>query len=175
MACIDWINILQSLLPLRGSVVQRVKALGTLTGYVFITERQKTVYRVDRERFFDMHRLVHVASIAWLHRRGVWASFTQAVVDRLEEVVPWGGHEGKELWALYISHALHATGLEDTVNRIGTSSLLDRVGTCQASLGQYVAAEVSYSKALLSRRDVLGPEHLDTLTSMGNLAQVLDS
>jgi len=39
MACIDRINIPQSLLPLRGSLVQQAKALRTLTGYAFIIER----------------------------------------------------------------------------------------------------------------------------------------
>ncbi|ETN44091.1 uncharacterized protein HMPREF1541_10956 [Cyphellophora europaea CBS 101466] len=39
VACIDRIGIAQSLLPLDGSVVQRVKAIGTLKGYAFITER----------------------------------------------------------------------------------------------------------------------------------------
>jgi tetratricopeptide (TPR) repeat protein len=175
IACIDRINIPQSLLPLRGSEVQRVKAFGTLTGYAFITERQQTVQAVDRERFFDMHRLVHVASTVWLHRYGEWASSAHAVVDRLEEVVPWGGHEGKEVWTPYLSHAVHAAGHEDTVKGIAIASLLDRVGRCQISLGQYVAAELSYRQALSSSREVLGHEHPSTLGSMNNLALVLDN
>jgi tetratricopeptide (TPR) repeat protein len=174
IACIDRINIPQSLLPLRGSAVQRVKALGTLTGYAFITERQQTMQGVDRERFFDMHRLVHVASIAWLHKHGEWASSAHAVVNRLEELVPWGGHEGKEVWAPYLPHAVHATGHEDTVKSIAIAPLLHRVGRCQKSLGQYAAAEVSHRQASLLRKEALGPEHPDTLTSMSNLAQVLN-
>ncbi|KAF2818319.1 TPR-like protein [Ophiobolus disseminans] len=174
IACVDRINIPQSLLPHRGSAVQRVKALGTLTGYAFITERQQITQGVDRERFWDMHRLVHIASITWLHGHSEWASSVQTVVNRLKEVVPWGGQEGKELWVPYLSHAVHAAGHEDTVNSIGTSSLLDRVGQCQNSLGQYAAAEVSHRQALPSWREVLGPEHPDTLTSMRNLAEVLD-
>jgi tetratricopeptide (TPR) repeat protein len=173
IACIDRINIPQSLLPLRGSAVQRVKALGTLTGYAFTTERQQTM-QGGRERFFDMHRLVHVALNVWLHRHDEWASSTQAVMDRLEEVVPWGGHDGKELWAPYLSHAVHAAGHEDIVNSRGIASLLSRVGRCQTSLGQYAAAEVSYRQAVSSRREVLGHKHPDTLTSMSNLALVLD-
>jgi hypothetical protein len=39
MACVDRLNILQSLLPNDGSTLQQVKALGTLTGYAFILER----------------------------------------------------------------------------------------------------------------------------------------
>ena len=65
IACIDRMNIPQSLLLPGLSVVQQTKALGTLTGYAFITERQQTVPGSSKERLFDMHRLVHIASI-WL-------------------------------------------------------------------------------------------------------------
>lgn len=41
MACIDRVNIPQSLLPLGNSPLQQVKAIGTLKGYAFITERQQ--------------------------------------------------------------------------------------------------------------------------------------
>jgi hypothetical protein len=58
-------NIPQSLLLPGLSVVQQTKALGTLTGYAFITERQQTVRGSSKERLFDMHRLVHIALI-WL-------------------------------------------------------------------------------------------------------------
>jgi tetratricopeptide (TPR) repeat protein len=177
IACIDPINIPQSLLPSKGggSAVQQVKALGTLTGYAFITERQQSQrHGVDRERFFDMHRLVHVALTAWLHGQGEWASWAHTVVDRLEELVPWGGHERKEVWVPYLSHAVHVTGHDNTVKDIGTASLLDQVGKCQTSLGQYAAAEVSHRQASLITNELLGPEHPYTLTSMSNLALVLD-
>jgi hypothetical protein len=58
MACINRFDIPQSLLPLGVSLVQQVKALGTLTGYAFLTERQQTAQEFDQEKFFDMHRLV---------------------------------------------------------------------------------------------------------------------
>jgi hypothetical protein len=67
MACINRTDIPQSLLPSGDStLVQQVKALGTLAGYAFITERQQPVQDLNRERFFDMHRLVHMASAWWL-------------------------------------------------------------------------------------------------------------
>jgi tetratricopeptide (TPR) repeat protein len=172
MACISRINIPQSLLPLHGSVVERIRALGTLTGYAFITERQ-TVQGVERERFFDMHRLVHVASTEWLHGSGESASWAHTVVDRLEELVPWGGHKGKEIWAPYLAHAVHVAGLKSLVGEKARGSLLDRVGWCQTSLGQYAAAEVSHRQAISLRRQVLGHEHPDTLISMSSLALVL--
>jgi hypothetical protein len=63
IACVDRISIPQSLLLPGGSFVQQTKALRTLTGYAFITERQQTVPGSSKERLFDMHRLVHMALI----------------------------------------------------------------------------------------------------------------
>jgi hypothetical protein len=66
MACIDRINIPQSLLPIRGSSMQQARALGTLKGYAFITERQQALQKLGSEKLFEMHRLVHMASVWWL-------------------------------------------------------------------------------------------------------------
>ncbi|KAF1941895.1 HET-domain-containing protein [Clathrospora elynae] len=134
MACIDRIDIPQSLLPPRGSLVQQVKALGTLVGYAFITERQQTVQELDKERFFDMHRLVHMASAWWLDGHDERATWAGRAVARLEELVPHGGYEGKATWTTYLSHAIYVAGLSDTVDETARASLLDRVGRCQASI-----------------------------------------
>ncbi|KAF2623299.1 kinesin light chain 1 [Macroventuria anomochaeta] len=175
MACIDRIDIPQSLLPTGGSLVQQVKALGTLTGYAFITERQQTVQESGGERFFDMHRLVHMASVWWLEGHGERATWAGTAVARLNELVPYGGHERKEIWTMYLPHAIYVAGLTGTVDETVRASLLDRVGRCQASLGQYSTAESTHRQGLCLVEKVLGPEHPDMLTSMSNLALVLDS
>ncbi|XP_014560337.1 hypothetical protein COCVIDRAFT_43414, partial [Bipolaris victoriae FI3] len=43
------------------------------------------------------------------------------------------------------------------------------------SLGQYASAETSHRKASSLRKEVLGRKHPHTLTSMSNLARVLES
>jgi tetratricopeptide (TPR) repeat protein len=175
MACIDRISIPQSLLLLGGSVLQQTKALGTLTGYAFITERQQTVPESSKERLFDMHRLVHMALIWWLEGHGERADWVDTAAARAEELVPYGGHEGKEVWSTYLPHATYVAGLVEAVDSAKSASLLDRLGRCQKSLGQYASAETSHRKASSLRKEALGPEHPDTLTSMSNLASVLNS
>ncbi|KAH8598500.1 kinesin light chain 1 [Bisporella sp. PMI_857] len=174
MACIDRINIPQSLLPSGGSLVQQAKALGTLTGYAFIIERQQTVQEIDRERFFDMHRLVHMASVCWLDGHDERVTWAGTAVARLEQLVPYGGHEKKEIWTTYLSHAIHVAGLNGAVSETARASLLDRVGRCQASLGQYSAAETAHRQVLSFREKRLGKKHPSTLVSMSNLAFVLE-
>ncbi|KAK4905785.1 hypothetical protein LTR49_024960 [Elasticomyces elasticus] len=75
----------------------------------------------------------------------------------------------------YLAHANHVAGSEGMLDDETRASLLDRVGRCQASLGLYAAAEIAHRQALTIREKVLGAEHSDTLTSMSNLALVLDS
>ena len=175
MACIDRINIPQSILPPGGSLVQRVKAIGTLTGYAFITERQQAVQKSEKERFFDMHRLVHMASHWWLEGHGERAAWTGTAVGRLEDLVPYGGHEKKKSWTVYLSHALYVAGPGSSVDETARASLLTRVGECQESLGQYTAAETTKREGLALREKVLGLEHPDTLVCMNNLGVVLDN
>ncbi|KAK7177910.1 hypothetical protein PSPO01_16043 [Paraphaeosphaeria sporulosa] len=173
MACIDRVSIPQSLLPSEASIVQQTKALGTLTGYAFITERLQTAQEPDRDRVFDMHRLVHMASACWLDAHGQRTARVDAAVGRLEELVPYGGHENKEVWTVYLPHAIHVAGLHGIVDEAASAGLLDRVGKCQASLGQYSAAETTHRQALLVRANALGRKHPRTLASMNEVAATL--
>jgi tetratricopeptide (TPR) repeat protein len=174
MACIDRINIPQSLLPIRGSVVQQVKALGTLTGYAFITERQQTTQGVEREKFFDMHRLVHMASTWWLDSRNEWATWAERAATRLEELLPYGEHERKEIWMMYLSHAIYVAGLTGVVSEAIRASLLARVGHSQEILGQFAAAESTHRQELSLREKLVGPDHLDTLIGMSRVAILMN-
>ncbi|RMZ77324.1 hypothetical protein DV736_g6698, partial [Chaetothyriales sp. CBS 134916] len=116
MACIDRINIPQSLLPPKGSLLQRIKAIGTLKGYAFIAQRQQALPGLGGEVSFDMHRLVHMMSARWLDGHNQQEDWTAKAAKRLEEVVPYGGHEKKDIWSRYLPHAIHLANLEDTVD-----------------------------------------------------------
>ena len=175
MACIDRINVPRSLLPPSDSVLQQTKAIGTLKGYAFITERQQASQELGSEKYFDMHRLVHIASAWWLESHGKQPTWIARAAGRLKELIPNGGHEKKEVWTAYLSHAIHVTRSDSVLDKTEKAWLLNRVGECQNSLGQYAAAETIHRQALLLREGSLWNEHPDTLTSMNNLADVLDS
>jgi tetratricopeptide (TPR) repeat protein len=174
MACIDRINIPQSLLPPAGSPLQQIKAIGTLKGYAFITERQQALPGLGGEVFFDMHRLVHIMSARWLDGHNEQEAWTAKAAERLEAVVPCGGHEKKDMWITYLPHAIHLASLDDTVDEVARASLLDRIGRCQSTLGQYSAAAATHQQALALRERSMGLEDPSTLTSMNELAVALD-
>jgi tetratricopeptide (TPR) repeat protein len=173
IACIDRTNIPQSLLPRGKSLVQEVKALGTLIAYAFVTERQPPVQDPGRERCFDMHRLVHLASVGWLNEHGEWPLWRSRAVARLTELVPQGGYTQMNVWARYLSHAQHAAKPDGTLDESSRLSLLDRVGRCQATLGRFTTAEKTHRYVLSSRRKTIGEGHSETLSSMHELGLAL--
>ena len=120
-----------------------------------------------------MYRLFHIAPVSCLYGHGEWATWVHAAVDRLE-LVSYGGHKKKELWSPYLLHAMHTARFYD-IEEIARASHLDLVGRCQISLGQCAAAEVTHGQASPLMEQVLGPKHPEMLTSMSNLASVLDS
>ncbi|OCK74035.1 hypothetical protein K432DRAFT_410201 [Lepidopterella palustris CBS 459.81] len=94
---VDRENIPQSLLPSVRPLVQQAKAFGTLKGYAFITVRQQALQELEGGKFFGIHRLVHKASVWWLDGHGEWAAWMRKAADRLEELIPHGGHNGKDI------------------------------------------------------------------------------
>ncbi|KAH7551714.1 hypothetical protein BM1_09348 [Bipolaris maydis] len=163
-----------SLLPPGGSAVQQTKAIGTLTGYAFITERRQAVPGSSTERLFDMHRLVHMALIWWLEGHGKREKWAGIAAVRAQELVPYGDFESRERWSVYLPHALYLAGLVGLVDDLRRASLLTRVGQCQETLGLYRLAATTQQTALLLRKKLLCSEHLETLSTMSCLASALN-
>jgi tetratricopeptide (TPR) repeat protein len=173
MACIDRISVPRSLLPPGGSALQQIKAVGTLKGYAFITERQQATQELGSERFFDMHRLVHMASKWWLEGHDEQTAWTAKVAMRLEELVPYGGHANREVWTAYVPHAIYLAQSDSRLDEIVRASLLYRVGLCQSSLGQYSASEVSHRQGLRLRERIFGKDHNETFETLHELGIAL--
>src|SRR5438477_172543 len=94
---------------------------------------------------------------------------------RLVEMVPYGGHERREVWTAYLPHAMHVVELAEVYEVEGRVSLLDRLGCCEQSLGRYNSAEAAHQKVLEQRERLQGKEEPDTLTSMSSVAQALSN
>jgi tetratricopeptide (TPR) repeat protein len=172
MACINNINIPQSLLPPSSSLIQTIKAIGTLKGYAFIVEHQVDMQQSQMEKVFDMHQLVHMALILWLKKRGEWAACVNKVMSRLKKLMPRGGHRNREIWTKYLPHAIHAAALDD-VDNVAMAQLLSRVGKCQKTLGQYRAAEETHRHVFSVWEKTLGKENRLTLASMNEVGVAL--
>jgi tetratricopeptide (TPR) repeat protein len=169
MACIDRINIPESVLPPEKPIVERLEAIGTLIGYAFIAKQQHA-YGAGKEDFYDMHRLVHMSSILWLDRHGERATWARKALLRLLDMVPNGSHKDREVWTAYLPHAIYIVDHDLTMDDETKAAVLKRIGHCQVTLGQNATAEATYQRAFALRLKSSGeddPRTLDTMNSIG--------
>ncbi|KAF2180627.1 TPR-like protein, partial [Zopfia rhizophila CBS 207.26] len=167
MSCVELKIIPQSLLPPVRPKKRMIDAIGTLTAYSFISRRLGG-------QSFDIHRLVHLATRNWLREQESLVEWSQKTVERLTEVFPDDDHKNRNLWRAYFPHA--ACVLASTLvprDAKGRAVLLERSGLCLLSDGRYTEAEEQLVQVMEIRKDALGKEHPDTLTSLSNLAWAL--
>jgi len=150
-----------------GDELEVDEAMGTLKAYAFITQ-------LDGQDSFDIHRLVRLVMRNWLDEKGQLQECRASVVQRLAEVFPFPVHKNREVWMRYLPHAQTALTCGDDATG-GESDLLFKVATSYYILGKYQEAKAMHRQALELRQRVFGKENPSTLSSMNNLADVLDS
>ena len=91
------------------------------------------------------------------------------------EVVPFGGHDKREVWPAYLPHAIYIVCLPEVYEVEARMSLLNQIGCCEQTLGRYKAAERAHQQLIERQKKVLGKEHPEMLKSMNNLEQALSS
>ncbi|KAB5515378.1 hypothetical protein GE09DRAFT_1231411 [Coniochaeta sp. 2T2.1] len=145
--------------------VQLTKALGVLKAFSFITE--------DKGQIFDMHRLVQLVTRKWLANKGTMHHFATQAISTVSHNYPYGSHENRAICGAYLAHVHAVLKLESTGSRdegLARASLLHSAAGYFDYQGQRKAAEGFLVEATKVWRKLLGEEHPDTLTSMGNLA-----
>lgn len=178
MACTANNDIASSMFPPTYSKTQHVKAMGTLKAYAFITERRARVDNLGSEaeqeqKRFDVHPLVHIAIRGWLKAHDQWEFWINTTLARLIDIIPYGDHSYRDYWVLYLHHAVHLASLPEGNALPERMTLLERIGRCERSLGQFKAAERVYRQALEQRIKMCGREHPETLHARGNIALML--
>ncbi|KAL4751018.1 hypothetical protein BDW72DRAFT_193288 [Aspergillus terricola var. indicus] len=164
MACIDPRNIPRSFLPHPVSKKKMIEALGLLSAYSFITVQLG-------DGSITLHRLVHLATRNWMKKEGQFALYLRKAADRLSEMFPHNDHTNRQLWREYFPHALSLLRENEFQEHHDQYiDFIENVGACLNTDGRYNKAEELLVQVMETRKQVLGPEHPDTLTSMANLA-----
>ncbi|KAI9691233.1 MAG: hypothetical protein M1822_008853 [Bathelium mastoideum] len=165
MACVEPTDIPQSMLPAAQSRLQEKSAIGLLKAYSFVVEK-------TAKGTLDMHRLVHLATRNWLRKENELAEWVTKVRQQLSEAFPNNNHMNRSVWRLYLSHARCVLGYEayDSKETVARTKLLWKFAGCLSEDGKYNEAEIAYKEVIKARKEVLGEEHPDTLTSIANLA-----
>lgn len=164
MACVDPRNIPQTFLPQPGSKVKMTDALGLLSAYSFITIQPGNC-------FITLHRLVYLATRNWMRKEEQFPAYIKKAADRLNKTFPTNEHTNRQLWREYLPHALSLISeREFQEQQEQYIDYMQNVGTCLDSDGRYNEAEKLLVQVMGTWKQVLGPEHPSTLTSMANLA-----
>jgi tetratricopeptide (TPR) repeat protein len=150
--------------PARGEV-QLTEALGVLKAFSFVVE--------EKDHGLDMHRLVQLVTRKWLIKNGRMRHFAGQALLAVSRCYPFGRYENWTVCSAYLAHAYTVLGSEGTGSideKAGKATLLHRVAGFFIYRGQWKDAERFQLEAVELRKEALGAEHPDTLSSMNNLA-----
>ncbi|KAE8376634.1 hypothetical protein BDV26DRAFT_305487 [Aspergillus bertholletiae] len=166
MACISPRDIPQSFLPQPASKKKLYDTVGLLKAYSFINEQ-------TGHGLLSLHRLVHLATRNWMRKKNQFTQNILKATDRLNEIFPDSSHKNRNLWQQYLPHALLV--LEESEIQKQHEKyiyLRQKVGACLYSDGRYNNTEELQVQVMDTHKQILGPEHPVTLTSIGNLASI---
>ena len=166
LACITPQNVPRSIFPPLTSNIAQEEAIGTLTGYAFLKERTE----VD---CYDVHPLIHRVTQNWLKETGKWIRTAQAVVKRLRQLIPFGGHEQIKQYPPYLLHGLSTAGIAGIIDDKATIGLLRRIGHCRLDLGEYSHAISIFHEVLHRKMRTLGLKQEATLSAMNDLGTAM--
>ena len=164
IACMDPKDIPLSLLRPDPSRKKETDAIGLLTAYSFIS-------KCSGDKTLDIHRLVCLAMRSWLRNENMLVQWTENAISRLADVFPTRDHRNRKSWGMYLTHArcvLESNLVEKyKPTRI---NLAIKFADCLYEDGRWKEAGDMLMQIMEIRKSILGQEHLDTLTIMGNLA-----
>ncbi|KDE75751.1 TPR repeat protein [Aspergillus oryzae 100-8] len=165
MACINPRKIPQSLLPHTNSI-KKTDAIGLLKAFSFVSEE-------GGDRFLNLHRLVHLATRNWMRKSQQFSLQILKTADHLSEAFPNDNHIHRKVWREYMPHALSLIAEADfQKEQENYINFIKNIGMCLYSDGRWKEAERLQVQVLELRKQVLGPEHPDTLINIAGLASI---
>ncbi|KAK2922580.1 Tetratricopeptide repeat [Fusarium oxysporum f. sp. vasinfectum] len=187
VACLEPKAIPRTLLPRLGSEQRMKRAIGTLCGYSFLSQRE------DGD-IFDMHSLVHLAIRRWNENRGCEKGIRQVALARIAKAFPTVDWENREVWRQHLPHALRLLTNMDSDRSEDACKLGHRVSRCletklaenhpsllasQHTLARVYRADGQTKEAVkllehvvAVRETTLAENHPDRLASQHELARV---
>jgi tetratricopeptide (TPR) repeat protein len=170
ISCIEWKAIPQSLLPKVQSQERMEEAIGTLCGYSFLSRREgDNTGEFDRgEEWYDLHRLVHLATRVWVDKYGNTADVAQQALAHIAEVFPTDDFTNQAVWRAYMPHALRLLDTKASVDVQSRAKLSFWVGRCLDFDGR-VPEAVRWLEECWRCREVLNEDDPDRLKAQHEL------
>jgi tetratricopeptide (TPR) repeat protein len=186
MSCIEWKAIPRSLLPPAQSEVDMEDAIGVLCGYSLITRRgddeknsrqednksvrEECPEQEEQEEWYDIHRLVHLATKVWTSEYGDAAKVGTKALRHVTKVFPITKWETRQLWRSYFPHALRILVSSKDCNISEKSALCLYVGRCLLVDKRFKEAIELLEKSC-RLRNMLAEDNPDRLSSQHELAK----
>jgi tetratricopeptide (TPR) repeat protein len=156
-------SLLKNFRPKTGSLKLN-NALGLLKAYSLVSENTET-------KNFSMHRLVQLSVRRWLAEQEQESKYAEEALQLIADNFPDGSFKTWNECKALIVHADAVLNLtRETHNKSTRIKLLQNTANFQNGRGQYAAAESKYDEVVDLKKEVLGPDDLDTLRSMDQLA-----
>ncbi|RDW69812.1 hypothetical protein BP6252_08832 [Coleophoma cylindrospora] len=168
MSCVAAQGIPDSLLE-KAEEIQKIKAIGTLRAYAFITPREGGAT-------YDIHRLVQLSVRNWLEKEKKITHWSCETLKQVEKILPFFEHENRDECALYLPHAQCIFGFPNYPDDVSGLRwvLALKIGEIFRETGKYSEAERIYQQAVTLSKAAHGEAHPSTLGSMNNLAIVYE-
>ncbi|KAK3175568.1 hypothetical protein K4F52_010160 [Lecanicillium sp. MT-2017a] len=166
LAYVESKDIPRSMLPEVGSEQGMTRVIGVLCGYSFLNRR-------DDGKSFDMHRLVHVASRAWLKGQDDAAKRRRTALEHLARIFQTDTWDNRETWRQYMPHVLKAieSGRGEGEWEEEECQLGYWMARCLLSEGRGREAVTLVEHAVVVREKTVAESHPDRLASQHELAR----
>ncbi|KAF1845557.1 HET-domain-containing protein [Cucurbitaria berberidis CBS 394.84] len=176
MSCIEWKAIPRSLLPTVRPKERMDEAIGTLCGYSFVSRREDDSLEgaEGEEEWYDLHRLVHLATRIWTNKHGDAAGVTGEVIKHVAKVFPHGAWANRAVWRAYMPHALRLLDTKQGSNVKEKAELICRVGRCLTTDGR-IGEAVKWLEESCSLRSELDEDDPYRLKSQHALASAYEA
>jgi tetratricopeptide (TPR) repeat protein len=171
MSCIEWKAIPRSLLMRAQGELQIEEAIGALCGYSFLARRSnsETEGEGEEEEWYDIHRLVHLATRIWVEKCGDAAGVWEEAVRQVADVFPSSNYANRALGRAYLPHALQLLECGQGYRVKETSELCLFVGRYLRVDGR-IREAVRWLEESCLWRGTLATDHPDRLASQHALA-----
>jgi tetratricopeptide (TPR) repeat protein len=129
------------------------------------------------QRSFEMHSLVQLSMRKWLEQIKQLEKWRKESVKIMAKAFPSGEYKTWTDCQVLLPHSKEVLSYvsSDEDEALNQATVADNTARYLYLRGEYAAAEEISQDALEGYEKVLGPEHLDTLTSVNNLGLVLES
>jgi tetratricopeptide (TPR) repeat protein len=182
MSCVEWKAIPRSLLPRAHVEWQMEEAIGTLCGYSFLARRGDSNSKEEgqeeeeevREEWYDIHRLVHLATRIWVSKHGDAAKVLDEAVRHVADVFPSDDFANRAIWRAYLPHALRMLGSGQEGSVEDRSELCLSVGRCLEVEGR-IREAVKWLEESCQSREALDEDDSDLLLSQHALAMAYEA